>query len=364
MPLPFPSQSYMEISRGALAENARAVVSAVGVPVIGVVKCDGYGMKLSEAAAAWKSAGVKTFAVSDPAEAYELRKCGFYAEDILLLTPVCDAETLRVMLDLGVTLTVTDYDCAAFYAAHRGGKRVRAHVAVDTGMGRFGTAWNDISGLLSVYSVAGIAYEGIFSHFSASFEGEYKLTKTQLERFLKTVDALTEQGVAVGIRHIANSCAALRFPETQLDAVRVGSALTGRTSAPVPIKLHRVGVFRAAVVEKKILRKGDTTGYASVCRVKKDTPVAVVAIGHVSGFGLTKPEDNFRIHDLFASVYHSVRDYPKQACVYFNGKPLPVLGRAGSQYTIIDATGSDIGVGDFVTADVDVLQCKSERRYV
>ena len=63
------SSCYLEISRADLAHNAQAVCSYVNVPVIGVVKCDGYGVSGPEAAAAWVSAGVTTLAVSDPAEA-------------------------------------------------------------------------------------------------------------------------------------------------------------------------------------------------------------------------------------------------------------------------------------------------------
>ena len=47
------SSCYLEISRADLAHNARAVCDYVNVPVIGVVKCDGYGVSGPEAAAAW-----------------------------------------------------------------------------------------------------------------------------------------------------------------------------------------------------------------------------------------------------------------------------------------------------------------------
>ncbi len=75
------SSCYLEISREDLAFNAKAITEYVGVPVIGVVKCDGYGVSGPEAARAWVSAGVTTLAVSDPAEAFALRDAGFTGED-------------------------------------------------------------------------------------------------------------------------------------------------------------------------------------------------------------------------------------------------------------------------------------------
>ena len=85
--------NYLEISRAALRRNAAAVREAVQVPIIGIIKCNGYGVTIYEAAAAWQAAGITMFGVSRPEEALELRKFGF-REDILLLCPAADTQTL------------------------------------------------------------------------------------------------------------------------------------------------------------------------------------------------------------------------------------------------------------------------------
>lgn len=364
MPEEHLSSCYLEISRDDLADNARAVAGHVGVPVIGVVKCDGYGVSGPEAAAAWVSAGVTTLAVSDPAEALALRKAGFTEQDILLLAPVADPELLDALLDAGVILTVSGSACARFYAERRGEHTVRAHVAVDTGMGRFGTRWTDTGELLEVYRTDGISFEGIFSHFAASFEAGSRQTMLQLERFLSAISALESQGVTVGVRHIANSCAALRFPETWLDAVRVGSALVGRLPVSVPVQLKKIGVFKAFVVDRRTLRKGDTAGYASICAMKRDTEVAVVAIGHHNGFGLIKRPERIRSLDLLRAIKQTLTLYRRPPVVRYQGKPLKIVGRIGTQYTLVDAGGTDIAPGSMVTADVDMLFPNPHRKYV
>lgn len=354
--------NYLEISTQALARNARTVVDHVGVPVIGVVKFDGYGVTLPVAARAWQEAGVTMFAVSESWEALALREAGF-AEDILLLAPVADAGMLGKLLANHIILTVTDLENARFYSEKRGDSTVRVHVKVDTGMGRFGVRWTDTVQLKAIYQVEGLQFEGIFSHFAKSFEKQYKLTKLQLERFLGTVRAVTEAGFQVGLRHIANSCAALRFPETRLDAVRVGSALVGALIAPVPVMLEPVHTFKAQVVTRKELQKGDTMGYASVCKAKRPMTAIVVAIGQDHGFGMTGAPDPFPLLDFAVYLYHLLQRYLRPPCVTVGDKKLKLIGRAGSQYTLFDATGVEVQPGEYVTARVPLLHCGSRREF-
>lgn len=355
--------NYLEISRNALRRNAAAVCRAVGVPVIGVVKCDGYGVTIPEAAAAWADAGVTMFAVSRPEEALTLRRFGF-REEILLMCPVADEETLAEMIGANVILTVTGFENARFYRTHASRFPLRVHVAVDTGMGRFGVRWTDTEQLKAVYAMAGFSFEGIFSHFSRSFEAEYSHTGLQLRRFLGAVAALEDAGYHVGVRHMANSSAALRFPETRLDAVRIGSALVGRLLVPSPVMLESVSVCKARVVDLKYFQPGDTTGYGSYCILRHSAKAAVVALGREDGFGLITPPDRLRLRDLAAWLLRLLRQWREPACVDFQGHKLPVLGRVGSQYTLFDATGVDICPGDWVEWEGNLMLSSCERRFV
>lgn len=357
------TSNYLEISRAALRRNAAAVREAVDVPVIAVVKCDGYGVTVPEAAAAWQAAGVRMFGVSRPEEALTLRRAGF-REEILLLSPVADAQTFRLLRENNVILTVSSLENARFCSAHAAGLPVRCHVAVDTGMGRFGISWRDPEQLLAVYDLPGLSFEGIFSHFSRSFEAEFRQTRLQLERFLHVTESLRSAGCPVGIRHIANSCAALRFPETRLDAVRVGSALTGRLCARVPLALENVSVFKARVVDCRFFRPGDTTGYGSYCTVKRPVRAAVVALGREDGFGLTPMPDRLRPRDLAACLRQTLQSRLHPPCVLWGDKVLPLLGRIGNQYTLFDASDADVRPGDLVRWDGSLLLSSCPRRFV
>lgn len=347
-------ESYLEVSLGALRENAKAIVEYVQVPVIGVVKCDGYGMSLEAAARAWVEAGAFMLGVSTPREALHLRRAGF-DQPMLLMAPVADEGLFTQLLELDVVFTLSSPENAQNYLCWSEGKPVRVHVAVDTGMGRFGIPWENIQALKELYAQKGFSFEGIFSHFAKAFEGAYTITKTQLERFLQVTEALRAAGCPIGIRHIANSNAALRFPQTRLDAVRVGSALTGRLFPKPPIPLRPAARYLAQVVECKTLQKGDTTGYAAVCRVQKTTRAAIVAVGSENGYGYVGGPDNYLLRDMvyyFRELFRLSRKLPG---VTYQGKRLPLVGRVGNQYTLFDASGTDIHPGDYVEAQVPTV---------
>ena len=346
--------NYRLIHRQTLLENAKAICDFVGAPVMAVLKCDGYGVGIANAASIWREAGANMFAVSMPEEALALREAGV-EEDILLLAPVANADILAELLEKNIILTISDLENACFYRENRGEHTVRAHIAVDTGMGRFGLGWKDRENLARVYQLEGFSFEGIFSHFAQSFEKGDKFTKMQLTRFLSATEYLAEQGIPVGMRHIANSCAALRFPETRLDAVRIGSGLVGALGAPAPLKLKRDVTFCARVVAIKHLEKGDTPGYASLYKAKKPVKAAVVAIGSQCGFGMTPYPDTCRFRDLLSEMKLLLQRYLHPPVVEYQGKKLKLIGRIGTQYTLFDATGTQLQGGEEVTARVSRL---------
>lgn len=355
--------NYLEISRDILYQNASMIKKYVQVPIIGVLKCNGYGVSIVEAALAWKKCGITMFGVSQPQEALELRNAGF-TDDILLLAPVGDAATLNLLLEQHIILTVTGMKTAQFYLQYAQTLPIRVHVAIDCGMGRFGIHWTDMEQICQVYQLSGLLFEGIFSHFSASFEKKCHLTQQQLERFTDITYTLISSGYEIGIRHIANSCAALRFPETRLDAVRIGSALIGRLSTQVPISLQPAGVFKAQVVDCKTLFPGDTTGYASICKIRKRKEAIIVAIGRENGFEITKTPDNLSLRNFASYIYHIVKKYLRRPYVVYNNQKLYLIGRIGNQYSLFDASNVDIQPGDYVTSQIYMLFPNQRKRFV
>ncbi len=353
---------YLLVDRAALERNASAIVSYVHTPVIGVVKSDGYGVSLLEAVHAWQSCGVTMLAVSQSEDVLTLRQSGF-AGDILLLSPVADAHTLSDMVRVNAVLPVTSLASACFYS-ESSRLPVRVHVAVDTGMGRFGIHWADDITLSQVYEMGNLRFEGIYSHFSASFEKGFRKTQRQLDRFLNTCQRLKERGYPIGLRHIANSCAALRFPETRLDAVRIGSALVGQVCAPIPLKLEPVAVCVAQVVDRKCLLPGDTTGYASLCVAKTYTNAVVVSVGHENGAGLLKTPEHYPLRAMLGYLYRLLRQWRHPPCVEYEGTCLKLIGRLGNQFSLFEAGDLEIPPGSLVTMKANLMYPWKRREFL
>ena len=50
--------------------------------------------------------------------------------------------------------------------------------------------------------------------------------------------------------------------------------------------------------------------------------------------------------------------------VRYGDKLLPVVGRIGTQYTLVNAAGTDLSPGSVVTAEVDMLFPNPHRYYI
>lgn len=355
-------QNCLSISKSDLLYNAEAVAAYVQTPIIAVVKMNGYGVGTENAVRAWYEAGVLFFAAAEPQEALDIAALGLEDADILLMSPCSDEQTIAELAQNNIIFTVTGTAGARRIAnvCLPLGITARAHIKIDTGMGRFGERYDNIEAVKDIYCCDGIDFCGIFSHFALSFENTYSATKTQLDRFTGLIDELRAAGIDVGTAHIANTCAAVLYPETRLDAVRVGSALVGRPMRSIPLELRPVGVLKARVADLKELKCGDTSGYAMIFKAKRDMKCAVIEAGFAHGFGMQRKSDCFRFVDVLRDIYHSIKGFRHPLFVIdAAGEKHCVVGRVGNQFTLVDNSDGRLKIGDFVRINVNILMVDS-----
>ena len=352
------------IDKKDLIYNIEKIKGATSAKIIAVLKCNAYGMDIVQYANILAENGIEYFAVSDFDEAISLRDSGF-KKDLLLLSPVEDSIRAKALTQTNITATVADETSAEALsdAAKELGTTAKAHLKVDTGFGRFGvdsSYANDIAELVETYK--NIDYEGIFSHFSFSFEKKNKYTKEQFSNFTSLLKELKDKGISFKTKHIANSSAFIKYPETHLDAVRIGSAFLGRLAVNNSLGLKKLAYLESNVEYIKVLPQGHNVGYANTYKAKRDTKIAIVPVGYADGYSVEKSKDTFRFKDILRYIFHDMKSINKKSYVSVNGKSVPVIGRVGMYNIVLDITNTDIKIGDVVKININPILIDSSIR--
>jgi alanine racemase len=336
------------VDLSALRRNYQAICQETGVPVIPMLKADCYGLGAEKVFTVLQAEGAARFAVSRIEEGLPL--CNRGAEILLLSAYHCE-EDLRRIVESGMTAAVDSLAQAKLLdkLAAESDRIVSVHLKVDTGFGRFGFLPEEYPDLTAVFGLEHLQVQGIFSHFSNAFGAESD-TEAQYKAFIALCDRLVADGFDPGLRHIANSCGALRWDKYRLDAVRVGSALLGRLPVKVRIPLERIGALESTIAALRQLKKGSNMGYGNAFTLKKDTRVAVICAGSAHGMLVKKENDAFRPKDVLRYLRRDFRLLVKdgRSRVLVNGQSTWVVGRVALTHTMVDVTNIACKPGDTV----------------
>ena len=333
--------------------------------IIAVVKGNGYGLGLVEYTKFLIDQGIDFFFFLSIEEAISLRKADI-KEDILMLSSNAIKEQVKELVKNNIIITIGSKDAleVAEEIAAETGKKVRAHLKIDTGFGRYGFVYDRREELVEILqNLKNVKIEGTFSHFSISFYDD-KYTKQQFERFLRVIEVLKMNKIETGMLHICNSSAFLKFPNMYLNAVRIGSAFLGRVSCPNQIGLKKVGFLESQVVEIKELPKGFNIGYSNTYKTKKETKIAIIPTGYMNGFYVKNENDMFRLVDKLRNTFTNIKSFFKKQRinVKIGDKNYKILGRIGTYHVICDITGEPIKIGSKAVFDVNPKFVDSSQR--
>lgn len=277
----------LEIQSNDLEFNINKIKErAKETKIIAVIKGNGYGLGLVEFANFLLKQGINNLAVSSVEEALELAKQGLDT-NILCLEATSVEEEIKQLLDKNVVMTIGGAKSAQRLneLAKKQNKKAHVHLKIDTGFSRYGFLYTEKEKILdTIRNCTSIFIDGVYSHFSYAYSKNETYTKTQLIRFLEVKEFLEKNNIKVPCYHIANSSAFLKYEETFLDAVRIGSAFLGRISVENKIGLKRIGTLKSNIVEIKNIRRGTAVGYSNSMVVKKDSTLAIVPIGYADRF--------------------------------------------------------------------------------
>lgn len=325
-----------DINLDAIVHNAKTIKEQLkqGVKLAAVIKADGYGHGALPVAmtvdqyADW-------YAVSNIEEALELRGGGI-TKPILTLgytAPLQLPEAIRNR----ITLTLCDRESAEeiSQAASQIGLSAEVHIKVDTGMGRIGfPAEESFSAQVAeAVKLPNIAVTGIYTHFARADEAGTEATAVQFEKFIRFIDAMELHGITGLLRHAENSAAILRFPEYQLDMVRLGISLYGMSPSddvvPSGVELQPAMEIKSHVAFLKTVPEGTPIGYNATFVTTKPRRIATVPVGYGDGYP---------------------RALSNCGRVLVHGRSVPIVGRVCMDQMMIDVSDvPEVMRGDTVT---------------
>lgn len=336
------------------------------VKIIAVVKANAYGMGIVPFTKILIDNGIDFFAVATIEEALQLREAGI-KEEILMLSSTAIKKDVETLVENDVIITIGSKEAAevAEEIGKRLNKKIRAHLKIDTGFGRYGFVYNKREEMIeTLKSLNNVQIEGTFTHFSIAFYKKDNYTKLQFNRFMDCIEVLKMNEIKPGMLHVCNSSAFIKFPNMHLNAVRVGSAFVGRMSIPNTIGLKRLGKLKANVAEIKVLPKGFNVGYSNIYKTKKETKVAIIPVGYMNGIKMETSRDMFRPIDKLRYIVRDIKDAFKDKNYYvtINEQRCRVLGRIGTYHLTVDITGKNVNINDEVFFDINPQYVDSSLR--
>lgn len=321
------SRAEIVVDLDAVRHNVRTVRALVGVPVITVVKADAYGHGMLPVARAARQAGAEWLAVATLDEVRALRAAGDEGPLLTWLTVPDEQYDDAIRADVDLTAysvrELDEIEAAATYA----GRPARVQLKVDTGLSRGGAARVDWVPFLERarrgQEDGRWQVTGLWSHLACSDEPDHPANDAQQAAFDDALALAADLGLDPGMRHLANSAAAILRPSSRYDAVRVGLATYGLDPAPGVdhgTDLRPAMTVRASLALVKTVEAGQGVSYGHTWVAPERTTVGLVPVGY--GDGVPVAGSN-RLE------------------VTVDGKRRPVRGRVCMDQVVVDLGGDN-----------------------
>lgn len=313
--------TVIETDISTIADNIRKLraLLAPGARYLAVVKADAYGHGAREVLGEALRQGAWGGAVAIPEEGAALRDAGFDCP--ILVLGGADRACAAAAVEYGLDQAAPELDTLRLLAeeAVRQGRTARAHIKLDTGMGRIGVRSESELDAMLDFAVGHPEVEiaGVFTHFACADEPgdearEY--TRMQAQRF----DALCARIEARGlhpIRHMSNSAALALYPEYHRDMARMGVALYGFSPFVEGLQYAQRWVTRAMFVKR--VGAGQPISYGGTFVTGRESVIMTLPVGYADGY---------------------LRAFSNRAPVLVHGRRAPVVGRVCMDQIMVDVT--------------------------
>lgn len=338
--------SFIEISRSALQKNIRFIRAFLneGVKLSCVVKANAYGHGIEKYVPMAEQAGVTHFSVYSADEAFRVKQVCKKTSGIMIMGHI-DNTDLQWAIKQNVEFYVFDNSRleAAIHEAEITGLKARIHLEVETGMNRTGY---DLPGVKKALQLIRhykqvLEFTGMCTHFAgAESIANYVRIQNQIKRFNQIRKIVEQEGMRPLWYHTACSAAAITYPKTQMDMVRIGILQYGfwptretyihyiNKHGEPDMPLKRVLTWKSGIMNIKEVRTGEFIGYGTTYLAQSNKRIANVPIGYSHGFSRS-------LSNVGRVLLHGIR--------------VSVIGIVNMNVMTIDITGiSNVNIGDEV----------------
>lgn len=282
-------QTVLEINLSAIVHNLKEYQRRLkpSTKIMAMVKAFAYGSGGAEIAGILQYHKVDYLGVAYADEGVELRKAGITLP-IMVMNP--EENAFDAIVEYNLQPEIYSFELLQsfdHFLQQEGLQQYPVHLEIETGMNRLGFAAEDTKKLADyLLSCPSFRVETVFSHLAASEEkANDEFTLTQYSVFNRATSELEQKLGYSFIKHIANSAAAVRHPDLQLDMVRLGIGLYGVDSAVSGLlNLQTVATLKSTIAQLKHLKKGDTVSYNRKGRVEREALIATIRMGYADGF--------------------------------------------------------------------------------
>jgi alanine racemase len=212
-----------------------------------------------------------------------------------------DNDEIEWAVENNIEFFVFDFDRldASIQHSKKIGKPAKVHIEIETGMNRTGFNSRQLEVVVEKLknNYDSISFEGLCTHYAgAESIANYLRVKEQIKIYSKTYKWFHDQGIVPKICHTACSAAAMRYPKTRMNMVRIGimqygfwpsdetfiNYLSNKEEKTDP--LHRVITWKTKVMDTKEVKTGEFIGYGTTYLAHKKLKIATIPVGYAHGF--------------------------------------------------------------------------------
>lgn len=330
--------TWAEIDLQAIAHNVRQFRFHLPAEtdVMAIVKADGYGHGALQVAKTALANGASFLGVAFLGEAVQLREEGIDVP--ILVMGYTDPEYMKIAVEKDISVTVFDWKAivALEEASRQLGRKGRAHLKVDTGMGRIGIRAHDpeLQEMIRYLEASPfLTFEGLFTHYACADEIDNPLQQEQMKLFDEVMRMLDNDKIVPQYVHASNSAAAAQFPGTSHSFVRLGISMYGLyPSSDIKgkdlLSLKQAFSLKSRITHVKKVAAGTTISYGATYVTEKEEMIATIPIGYADGYR---------------------RSLSNRGMVLIHGMRSPIVGRVCMDQMMVQVTHiPDVQVGDEV----------------